>query len=158
MSQTRPKRSDIVEEALSWKGTPYVLRGRVKGAGADCFTFPSEVMIKCGLADRDKLPAYQHDWFLHTDDEHYLRLLWKLGVQEIMSSVAWLTTKCEPGNIAVVRVHSRVFNHAAIVIDWPYCLHCILDGGVREFNITTDPMWAHHEVKIFDPIRQEVPC
>jgi hypothetical protein len=49
-----------------------------------------------------------------------------------------------------------VFNHSAIVLKWPRCIHALKDGGVQEFNIDRHPMWAGHEVKIFDPFPQEM--
>lgn len=143
-------RAQIVAEALSWKGTAYHLKARVKGAGADCFTFPAEVMIACGLFTREDLPPYQHDWFLHKKDEHYLMLLRKHAA-EILSSVCWPTLKVEAGNIVAMRSDgSPVFNHSGIVLKWPRCIHCMY-GGVEEFDIHRHPMWAMHEVKIFDP-------
>ena len=141
----------VVEEAKSWIGTPYHLKGRVKGAGADCFTFPAEVMIACGLFAREDLPPYQQDWFLHSDEEHYLMLLRKHAV-EVITSVCWPTLNVEPGNVVAVKAFSaRKFNHSAIVLAWPRCIHCVKEGGVHEFDIHRDPMWSHREVKIFDP-------
>jgi hypothetical protein len=147
------KRACVVQEALSWIPTPYVLKGRVKHAGADCFTFPAEVMIACGLFTRENLPPYHHDWFLHKREEHYLMLLRKHAA-EIITAVCWPTLKIEPGNIVAERAAgSKVFNHSAIVIEWPRCIHCVKAGGVCEFVINRDPMWAYHEVKVFDPFK-----
>ncbi len=149
----QPRRSDVCEEALSWKGTPYVKKGQLKGLGADCFTFPAEVMIACGLFTREQLPPYQHDWFLHTTEEEYLKLLFRHAT-EILTSRCYATLKVEPGNIAVVRFRSQVFNHSGIVLKWPRCIHTLKDGGVQEFNIDRHPMWAGLEVKIFDPFQK----
>jgi cell wall-associated NlpC family hydrolase len=149
-------RDTVTREAMSWRGTPYILKGRVKGAGADCFTFPAEVMIACGLFTRNALPPYQHDWFLHQTEEQYLKLLFKHAA-EVLTAVCWPTLKVEPGNIVVVRaVGSKVFNHSAIVLDWPRCIHCVKDGGVQDFRIDRHPMWAVHEVKIFDPFLESL--
>lgn len=150
MCQTQLKRSEVCEEALSWNKTPYVKKGQLKGLGADCFTFPAEVMIACGIFTREQLPPYQHDWFLHTTEEEYLKLLFRHAV-EILTARCWATLKVEPGNIAVVRFRSQVFNHSAIVLKWPRCIHTLKDGGVQEFNAHLHPMWAGHEVKFFDP-------
>lgn len=146
----------IVREAQSWKGTPYVLKGRKKGIGADCFTFPSEVLIACGLAERVPLPCYQTDWFLHAKDEEYLKLLLKHDTLKL-EGAGWIATmQSHPGNLAVTKVRgSRRFNHSAIVIDWPTCIHAVLEGGVCEFNVHTHSMWTHREVRVYaaDPFR-----
>ena len=151
-------RERIVREAREWIGTPYLKKGRIKHGGADCFTFPAEVMIACGLFTRDELPPYQNDWFLHTTEDEYLKLLLRHAT-EILTVRCWPTLKVEPGNIAVARVvGSKVFNHSAIVLAWPRCIHSLMDGGVQEFSIDRHPMWAGHEVKIFDPFVKETNC
>ena len=102
----------------------------------------------------EQLPPYHHDWFLHTTEEHYLKLLWKHAT-EIITGVCWPSLEVEPGNIVVVRaVNSQVFNHSAIVLKWPRCIHCVY-AGVKEFDINRDPMWACHEVKVFDPFGRD---
>src|ERR1044071_5635711 len=39
---------DIVEEALSWVGTPFAHQQRIKGAGVDCVNFVAEVARATG--------------------------------------------------------------------------------------------------------------
>jgi cell wall-associated NlpC family hydrolase len=41
-------RSDLVAEARTWKGTPYVVRGRRKGYEADCIFFQEVFREVCG--------------------------------------------------------------------------------------------------------------
>ena len=74
-------RAAIVREARSWIGTPYRLGGRVKGGGCDCATFIAEVLIACGLAERENLGVYSQDWFFHTSNERYLRGLLSLSAE-----------------------------------------------------------------------------
>ena len=45
-------RQQVVAEALSWIGTPYIKNGRVKGVGADCATILFCVYRNCGLVPR----------------------------------------------------------------------------------------------------------
>ena len=152
----RPNSREIIlAEALSWKGTPYRKKGRLKGAGADCFTFIAGVMIACGLMTPEQLPPYRDDWFLHATEQHYVKLLMR-HASEILTAQASATLAVEPGNIVVTCVRSKIFNHGAIVTDWPRALHCVKGFGVSECNISTHPMWAGHEIKIFDPLRADV--
>jgi cell wall-associated NlpC family hydrolase len=61
----------VVNEARSWKGTPYVARQCVKGVGADCGTFLHHcysLVFPLGPMPRD----YAVDWARHSDEELYL--------------------------------------------------------------------------------------
>lgn len=147
---TFSEREHVVAEARSWIGTPYHKKGRVKGAGADCFTFIAEVMVSCGIFDRDDLPAYQDDWFFHQSEEVYLKLLYR-HCAKTLEGISYASTQTLPGNIVVMKTtNSKVFNHGGIVVAWPSIIHCIYDG-VSETNISRDPMWAYHRIQIFDP-------
>lgn len=149
---TSISRESVVAEALTWKGTPFIQRARIKGAGADCFTFVAQVMVNCGFYDGgDRLPPYHQDWFLHANEEHYTRLLLRFS-REILTISGSFTAKVEPGNIVAARVcGARLFNHAGIVTRWPMGLHCIKDGGVCEFDALRHPMWMGTDMRIFDP-------
>ena len=48
-------REEIVEEARSWKGTPYLHQGRLKGRGVDCLGVVAMVGRALGLTDYDRL-------------------------------------------------------------------------------------------------------
>lgn len=145
------RRDGIVAEALSWVGTPYIPRARVKSGGCDCLTFPLEVMIACGLAKREELPHYNQDWYHHTTEEKYILLLARY-TEEIAESFATPTERRDKGNIIVVKTcGAQLFNHSAIIIDWPIGLHSIKDGGVTRTNLALDPMWLGNEIAIYDP-------
>lgn len=147
-------RQDIVREALSWKGTRFGEAKRLKGIACDCFTYPAEVMIACGLCTREKLPPYRQDWSLHTTEEHYIRLLLRFS-REIFNALGMPSEGKEPGNVAAVRAcGGRVFNHSAIIISWPRAIHCTKAFGVHEFSVVSHPMWIGNEVKFFDPLAE----
>jgi cell wall-associated NlpC family hydrolase len=146
-------RAQVVAEARSWVGTPYVLRGRVKSAGADCFTFIAEVMIACGLFNSEELPVYNHDWWAHCSDEQYAFRLMRYATN-IFEGVAYTSTEVLPGTILVQRMAgSRVYNHGAIVTAWPLIVHC-LSPCVEEVNASRDPTWSYQTVAAFDPWRK----
>jgi cell wall-associated NlpC family hydrolase len=147
-------RAELVAIARSWLGTPYVKRGRVKGAGCDCATFLGECLIEAGLQDASAVYAglgvYHLDWHLHTEEERYmLRIL--RHAQKAMEGVACKSSKIEPGNLLLARVAgAKKYNHGGIVLQWPRIAHAILPC-VAEADATRHPMWAHHEVAVFDP-------
>lgn len=147
-------REEVVAEARSWKGTPYHLGGRVKGAGVDCGTLIAEVLIACELVPREDLGVYSHDWFCHTDSEKYLFRLIRHAAKT-MEGVAYPSTRVEPGNIVLSKVvGSRVYNHGGIVTNWPRVIQAV-DPAVNEVDVTTDPLWCAQKIAIFDPWRKE---
>ena len=146
-------REEAVAIARRWKGTPYVLQGRIRGAGCDCATFLAEYLIEIGTATRDELEQiglYSHDWFCHTSHERYLLRLMRYA-RKTADTVCRGTLHAEPGNLVLFRTaNSRVFNHGAIVTEWPRGLHAV-DPRVIESNLTGHPLTAFREMAIFDP-------
>ena len=67
----RRERRMVVAEALTWKGTPYHLNARVKGAGVDCGTFLIAAFSGAGLIEDVDLGAFAHDFHLHRGEEVY---------------------------------------------------------------------------------------
>jgi cell wall-associated NlpC family hydrolase len=146
----QPQRSDAVAIARTWLKTPYVLGGRIKGAGCDCATFLAEYLIECGFAERDSLGVYSHDWFCHTRDERYMLRLIR-HAPRTLSATCIGTIAAEPGSLALFKVAgSRVFNHGGIITKWPMILHATQDG-VKESDATKYFLTSHRELAIFDP-------
>jgi len=140
----------MVAEVRSWIGTPYVLGARVKGAGVDCATLLAETLIACGLADREDLGVYSHDWFCHAGqtERYALRIL--RHAAKTMECVAYRSTAIEPGNLVLTRVNSRIYNHAGIVVAWPRIVHAV-SPCVEEADASRHPMWINHQIAVFDP-------
>jgi hypothetical protein len=153
-------REEVVTEARSWRGTPYHLRGRVKGAGVDCATFPAEVLVASKLITREYMDEllkeagfYGHDWFCHetSDPKRYLRLIMRFA-KLLMEGAAYPSTHAEPGNLVLSKVvGSRNYNHSGIVTKWPRAMHCVEATGVDEIDVTTNPLWNPSQIAIFDP-------
>ena len=143
-------RAAVVREARSWISTPYVLGARVKGAGIDCASLIAEVLIAGGLADREDLGVYSHDWFHHSENERYmLRLL--RHAAKTMEAVAYRSTQILPGNIVLTRAaRSKVFNHGGIVTAWPKIVHAV-SPAVEEIDASRDEMWTFQTIAVFDP-------
>ena len=140
-----------MQEARTWIGTKYVLGGRVKGAGVDCFTFISEVLIRTGHAKPEDVLVYAQDWFCHAKQEEYMLRLLRV-TQQLTEAVAYRhLPAAQPGDIVMVKTpKSRVFSHGGIVTAWPRVLHAIAPA-VEEINASTHPMWANLRVRVFEP-------
>jgi cell wall-associated NlpC family hydrolase len=110
---------NVINEALSWLGTPYHHEARVKGAGVDCGQFPAAVYEACGLIPHVGIEPYPHDWHLHRDDERYL------GYVERHFFKA---DSPMPGDLALFR-YGRAISHSAIVIEWPLVIHAYITAG-----------------------------
>lgn len=123
-------RKQIVDEALTWVGTPYHHQGRLKCVGVDCAMILCEVYETVGLIPHVDPTPYPIDFMMHNSDEKYLSWLMKYG-----SSVTSLTSHDQshdgpqPGDIALYRF-GRCISHAAIVIGWPMVVHAVRGEGV----------------------------
>jgi cell wall-associated NlpC family hydrolase len=152
------RRSAVVLEALSWTGTPYLLRGRIKGVGCDCVTLLAEAMIAAGVYTRESINEafrqaglYTDDWFHHAKSEKYLAGLMKFG-RLIAETKCFASVKASPGNLVMTRcVRSKRFNHGGIVIAWPYVVHAVTNTHVSMADASRHPLWVRHDIAIFDP-------
>jgi NlpC/P60 family putative phage cell wall peptidase len=147
-------RECLVTEARSWIGTPYRLGGRVKGAGCDCATFLAEVLIACGLAEREELGVYSHDWFHHSGEDRYKLRILRHAVKT-MEAVAYRSLAVAPGNLVLTSVaHSKVYNHAGVITAWPRLVHAVAPH-VIETDASRDPMWTLRHIVVFDPFAEK---
>lgn len=147
-------RAAFVSIARSWISTPYVFRARVKGQGSDCSTWLAESLIEAGLATHESLYGSLHvnhpDWWLHATDDVYKGTLLR-HAQQIAETVARRSTDALPGCILLQKAaRSRVYNHGAVVTEWPMIIHCLREGVV-EVDATKDPMWTCKAIAIFNP-------
>ncbi|MDR2561959.1 MAG: hypothetical protein LBC63_09350 [Holophagales bacterium] len=125
----------VIQEALSWLGTPYHHAARVKGAGADCGQFPAAVFEAAGLIPPLDIDYYPCDWHLHRDDERYLSIVErhfsKVPIDLELTKNGGDLANSQlplPGDIALFR-YGRAISHGAIVIDWPIVIHAYIHAG-----------------------------
>ena len=145
-------REDLAKEALSFLGTPYVRGGRIKGpdGAVDCATFIATCLVNCGLSKREDLGIYSDDWFLHTTTERYYLTLMR-HARKVLDAIAYPSTAIEPGCILLTRcAQSKFWNHGAIAIGGNSAVHAIYPV-TQKFNVGLHPMWAYHEITVFDP-------
>lgn len=142
LSEQRQIRELIASEAISWLGTPYHHRARVKSHGADCATFIDEVMRAAGVWPEIEVPFYPLQWFLHEDRERWLEALGQRGAVEIPPE------EKRKGDLLVVRM-GRTFSHGAIILDWPQVIHCPLREGVVLADAEREILAGRREHKLF---------
>jgi hypothetical protein len=75
-------RAAVVQEALTWLGTPYHHHARVKGVGVDCAQQLCAVYEACGCVPHIDPGNYAHDWHLHRGEEVFIGWLEKAGARE----------------------------------------------------------------------------
>jgi len=145
-------RRQVVEEARSWIGTPYLRGGRIKGGGADCASLLYFVYKSCGLVDEndEEIGHHSSDWWQHTKEEKYLLRVLR-HAYKVAEAVAYYTLNPLPGNLLLSKAAlSKVYNHGAIVTEWPFAVHA-MDMGVEEIEIWRHPVWSHQIVTVLDP-------
>ena len=143
------KRAQIVAEARSWVGTPYIVRGRVKGAGCDCGSLLMQIAVNCGLMTNEELEVYSVDCWAHWRDERYLAHVMK-HTRKVLESIAYRSTKILPGSLILTRAAgSKHLNHGAIVTAWPLIIHAV-SPCVEEVDVTTHHLWAYRPIEVFE--------
>jgi cell wall-associated NlpC family hydrolase len=102
------KRAQVVQEALTWLGTPYHHHARVKGVGVDCAQLLCAVYEASGCVPHIDPGNYAHDWHLHRGEEVFIGWLEKAGAREVQVPA--------PGDVAVFR-YGRAFSLGAVVVE-----------------------------------------
>ena len=124
MSTIADRRQRVVDVALSYLGTPYFPRGRIKGpkGGVDCLTLVANVFEEAGEVDHIEVPYYPEDWHMHGFEELYLDGKGDLpGVRHFCNELGSGTPPL-PGDIMVWKF-GHCFAHGAIVVQWPVIVH-----------------------------------
>ena len=139
MSASNGVRQAIVAEALTWVGTPWHHRARVRGAGVDCARFLVGVFSAPAVAQIPALDLgyYPPDWHLHQDAPRFLQRLAEyaepLGTQDsaLGTHNSELSTQHSelplPGDIAMFQ-YGRHAAHGSIVLAWPLIVHAYVKG------------------------------
>lgn len=114
------QRRAVLAEAMSWLGTPYHHKARVKGAGVDCAQILIAVYAACGVIPAFDPGDYPPDWMLHREEERYLGWVQRFAVE---------VEQPQPGDVVLYRV-GRCYAHGGIVVAWPTILHAFRREGV----------------------------
>jgi cell wall-associated NlpC family hydrolase len=127
-------RDAVVAEALSWLGTPYAHRQRLKGVGVDCAQLPLAVYAAAGLIAPVDVGAYAPQWHLHRGEELYLGWVMRFGREIAREAVG-------PGDFALWR-YGRTFSHGAILLGGGRVIH-----ARRGLGVVIDDMDADEELR-----------
>ena len=142
MSDEAAQRAAVVAEAMTWLGTPYHPRARVKGAGVDCAMLPSQIYFACGLIPLVD-PEYSEQWHLHRDEELYLSFV-KPHAREITRE------QIGPGDFAIWKI-GRVYSHGAIITALPSTIvHATLAANMVTLDdMDRDELLRTHPVRFW---------
>lgn len=140
-TEEQVQRLDVVQEALTWLGTPYHHMGRVKGAAVDCGMLLMEIYETTGVLPHIEVPFYPHDWHMHRSEPLYLG-----AVKEHAQPVE----VPRPGDIAVFQ-YGRCVSHGAIVLVWPEIIHAYVGLGVVLDNCETNQDLGERLVGFYSP-------
>jgi cell wall-associated NlpC family hydrolase len=138
---TLEQRVLVVSEAQSWVGTPYRVKGKVKGVGVDCAMILEAVYEKIlpGL----KIGKYSYQHANHNSDKMYTNTMLDHGARELEAG-----SDVMPGDI-VVYFSGLDFSHSAIVVNWPNEVIHASSHGVRLTHGLYDPQLQGRRVKFF---------
>jgi len=149
------RRAGFAAICREWVGTPYIRRGMIKGAGADCATLVLACLIEHGCVtdvdgDEDLRQVFSDDWFVHSAVEEYQFRVMR-HARKLCECVGYRTSKIDTGCILLVRAAgSKRYNHAGLCVGWPRVVHAIAPA-VEEIDASRHPMWMNHEIAVFDP-------
>lgn len=113
-------RNEIVQEALSWEGTPYHHQAGLKGVGVDCAYFIGHVAKNIGLIDEFVVEPYSNQWHLHNKEEKMLNILDNFGCK--------ISYEPKAGDILAFK-YGRVCSHLGILLDDYRFIHSSLPHG-----------------------------
>lgn len=116
------QRAAVVAEALTWVGTPYHHRARVKGAGVDCGMILAAVYPAAGVTGPIEPAPYPPDWHLHRAAERYLGEVRRYAPHAVEFDAM------QPGDIPVWKF-GRCFSHGAIYIGDGRIVHAYIGRG-----------------------------
>ena len=115
------QRAAVVAEAISWLGTPWRHRGRVKGAGVDCAQFVIKAYAGAGVINDFDTGEYPRDWHIHRGEERFLTFVTRFAREIAEAEVG-------PGDLVLCKI-GRVYSHGVIVVAWPRGVHAAINAA-----------------------------
>lgn len=138
-------RNDIVEEARTWLGTPYVHQASVKGAGADCLGLLRGVWRALVGDEPEAVPVYTMDWSEPQGEER----MWAAARRHLIGKPC---SDLAMGDVLLFRMRDgSVAKHLGIVSstgEVPRFIHAYTGHGVVE-NALSEP-WRRRVVACFE--------
>lgn len=120
---TEQQRQAVIDEAMTWQGTPHHNGAHIKGAGVDCGWLPIMVYSAVGLMPSVEPGRYPPDFMLHRNEEWYKTIADKYGKPLADGQTP------KKGDFVLYKM-GRIYSHGAIVIEWPRIIHSWTGQGV----------------------------
>jgi NlpC/P60 family putative phage cell wall peptidase len=138
-------RQDIVAEARSWIGTPYLHQASLKGVGCDCLGLVRGVWRALIGAEPERAPPYAPDWAEASGEEALAQAAARHLVAVPLascqpSSASGGGSGWGPGDVLLFRWRANLpAKHAAIVVSADTMVHAHDGAAVAEVAIA--PWW-----------------
>jgi cell wall-associated NlpC family hydrolase len=138
-------REDVIAEGMTYLGTPYIAKARIKGVGVDCGGLLYNVYGKF-FGPLPPFPQdYAPDWCRQDTAERYIKFILPF-VEQVRVPLA--------GDIAVFHI-GNAFAHGAIVLGGERFLHAFGRNGQGEVIVSKGRMLTRMSVvppKFFTPV------
>ncbi len=121
-------KNEIVKQARTWMGTPFVHQGRVKGEGCDCLGLIIGVGKECGVKIQNRpIDDFDNRTYSKTPDGKFL----KLQLDELLNKKN--RSEAKPGDIFLMNFGGNP-QHLGIFSDYPNSpamaiIHCYSQSG-----------------------------
>ena len=137
------QRQLVLQEAISWCGTPFHENSFVKGVGVDCGRFLCACFAAGGIKvpDPKDISIFPVQWHLHKNDERYLHLI---------TQFTKITNNPLPGDIIMFRI-GRGFAHSGILLETSNLMIHSAPPCVSKANINQLPRLRKHERLFLTP-------
>jgi cell wall-associated NlpC family hydrolase len=135
-------RSELIEEACSWVGTPWIHNQALKGVGTDCIQFIVVLGKMVGsVPESYNSPKYNRDWALHNGRsillEEMKKFCDKISIDKML-----------PGDIIITN-QGLCASHAAFYIGDDLVIEARIRGGVVRSSLnkisgSINSIWRLH--------------
>ena len=137
--------AQVVVEARSWIGTPYVHQASCKGAGTDCLGLVRGIWRHLYYREPEAIPAYSRDW----SEPQGLEVLWSAAARHLVPKAL---EKASSGDVVLFRMRDRgVAKHLGIMTETgssPAFVHAYSGHAVVESAMSTP--WQRRIVARFE--------
>ena len=138
-------RTEIIEEADGWLGTPWQHQACVKGAGVDCAMLIAGIARNVGLITSEEMkeiPPYPKDWHFHQDFALLPFIMEKLDCKEKQKRYM------RAGDILVFKI-GRVPSHLGILLEDNIFMHAYSGGNSQVVKNSLSAQWVDRLTNVY---------
>src|SRR3990167_35121 len=143
---SRARVVQLIDEAQSWLGTPFVHHSGRKGHGVDCVHLAQALYAACGLPVDIVFPEYHMDGGSHLDQSQLEAVLDAIPCLRRVD----LTSDLLPGDALTFRC-GRTRHHIGLKLLGPDFIHARLNFGTQISSVRQAP-WAERLSSAFRPL------